>query len=155
MDDLILTIESLIRSVEETELTIGIQATEGAERLDGGALLIEIAQWNHWGTRTIPARPWLLEAQEAHGDDWLQAWADALQELADTGDTDRYLLRLRQLGVVAVADAQAALTDLRDPPNAAGTVRRKGSDNPLIDTGHLRNMHRAIVTFLGESQVVG
>ena len=33
---------------------------------------------------------------------------------------------------------QKQIEDLRDPPNAPSTIARKGSDNPLIDTGHMR-----------------
>ncbi len=42
------------------------------------------------------------------------------------------------IGVRAVRDVQLKITQLRIPPNAPSTIRRKGSSNPLIDTGRLR-----------------
>ncbi len=34
------------------------------------------------------------------------------------------------------------ITNLKTPPNAASTIARKGSDNPLIDTGRMRQSIR-------------
>lgn len=45
---------------------------------------------------------------------------------------------LNAMGPFAEAAFKQAITDLRDPPNAASTVRAKKSDNPLIDTGLMR-----------------
>jgi hypothetical protein len=39
------------------------------------------------------------------------------------------------LGPVAVAEFQQTIIDINDPPNAPSTVRKKGSSNPLVDTG--------------------
>lgn len=45
---------------------------------------------------------------------------------------------LAQLGAVAAANVQEAISDGVPPPNAPSTIRRKGSSKPLIDTGALR-----------------
>lgn len=42
------------------------------------------------------------------------------------------------LGGICVSAIQKYMTDLRNPPNTDFTVRRKGSSNPLIDTGRMR-----------------
>jgi hypothetical protein len=154
VDDLAASLESLIAGVGGMEITIGIQATEGAEVLDGGATVLDIANWNHWGTRRIPARPWLTQTKAQHEAGWTEAIVDGIDQLAQTGDADAFALRLRQVAVVAVADAKQVLTDLADPPNAPSTIAAKGSSNPLIDTGHLRNSHRATVTVNGKTEVV-
>ena len=44
-----------------------------------------------------------------------------------------------KLGILAKGDIQQSIVDLRDPPNAASTIRAKGSSNPLIDTGEMKN----------------
>lgn len=41
-------------------------------------------------------------------------------------------------GQQAVSVIQQAITDLDTPPNAPATIAKKGSSNPLIDTGHMR-----------------
>lgn len=40
---------------------------------------------------------------------------------------------------------QKKMRDLKDPPNSQMTIERKGSDNPLIDTGRLVGSIRHIV----------
>jgi hypothetical protein len=42
------------------------------------------------------------------------------------------------LGAVGQGDVQKAIVDLKSPPNAQSTIDAKGSSNPLIDTGHMR-----------------
>lgn len=150
-------LESTIRAVDGTEITVGIQATEGGQRHgDGGDVTtLDVAVWNHYGTRTAPPRPWLEQTAEQWGPAWLEAWAQAAAEVAETGDPGLYLMRVQQLAQVAVGDCKQVLTDLREPPNAESTIARKGSDNPLIDTSQLRDSHRAILTVGGRSEVVG
>lgn len=43
------------------------------------------------------------------------------------------------LGQIMVGFIQTYLTDLDYPPNSPTTIARKGSSNPLIDTGQLRD----------------
>ena len=43
-----------------------------------------------------------------------------------------------RLGALIVADIQEQITDISSPPNAPSTIQQKGSSNPLIDTGGLR-----------------
>lgn len=45
---------------------------------------------------------------------------------------------LDALGIEASGDVQRKMTDLQTPPNAPITVANKGSSNPLIDTGRMR-----------------
>lgn len=42
------------------------------------------------------------------------------------------------LGELIVGKVQRYLTDLRNPPNTPATITNKGSSNPLINTGRLR-----------------
>lgn len=43
------------------------------------------------------------------------------------------------VGTQIVTLVQDYMTDLRDPPNTPITIAKKGSSNPLIDTGELRS----------------
>lgn len=43
------------------------------------------------------------------------------------------------MGELMVGMIQKYLTDLKYPPNAPSTITYKGSSNPLIDEGHLRD----------------
>ena len=52
---------------------------------------------------------------------------------------------LATLGLLVQTDIQNTIRALQDPPNAPATIRAKGSDNPLIDTGVMLNSIRYAV----------
>jgi hypothetical protein len=47
--------------------------------------------------------------------------------------------KMKLIGMEQAAETQKTITDLRTPPNATSTIAKKGSSNPLIDTGELRS----------------
>lgn len=86
----------------------------------------------HFGNDKIPARPWLDVGVEQGNKEYLEV----IEEGAASGLSQSQILE--QVGAIAVGYVQQYITDLRDPPNAPSTVKKKGSDNPLIDTGAMR-----------------
>ncbi len=80
----------------------------------------------------IPARPWLSPGVQSGNEEYLQIIAAAI----DAGNPLRQALE--QVGVVAASKVQLYMTQLKQPPNAASTIKKKGSSNPLIDSGALR-----------------
>jgi phage gpG-like protein len=80
----------------------------------------------------IPARPWLNPGVMSGNVEYLNIIERALKD----GKTLDYALN--QVGVVAVGMVQKYMTDLRSPANAPSTIKKKGSSNPLIDSGALR-----------------
>ena len=45
---------------------------------------------------------------------------------------------MEKVGQFVQGEVQRSILDLRTPPNAPSTIARKGSSNPLIDTGVMR-----------------
>lgn len=88
---------------------------------------------------TIPARPWLYPGVESGSLEYVQALEKAVKD----GKSLQEALEI--VGVIAVASVRKYMTDLRTPPNAQGTIRKKGSSNPLIDSGALRGSVDAVV----------
>lgn len=81
---------------------------------------------------TIPARPWLEPGVQ-------QATPKILQAIEAGLEADQSMDQiLETVGVIAAGEVKVYMTQLRTPPNAESTVRMKGSDNPLIDTGAMR-----------------
>ena len=80
----------------------------------------------------IPARPWLSKGVDASNLEYVKLIEDGIAN-GDTMDQT-----LNRVGVVAVASVQRYMTELRTPPNAPSTIKRKGSSNPLIDSGAMR-----------------
>lgn len=88
----------------------------------------------------LPARPWLDVGV-----------ASATKEIVETirdGAEDGLTLdqTLQAVGAVAAAGVRQYMTDLKTPPNAASTIKKKKSANPLIDNGHLRSSVTFAVT---------
>jgi len=88
----------------------------------------------HFGTRDghIPARPWLDVGVNESSELYIDTIADGIE----SGTASMTVLN--QVGVLAVGSVQSYMTNLSDPPNAPSTIAAKGSANPLIDTGELR-----------------
>lgn len=83
-------------------------------------------------TVNIPARPWLSPGVNAGNDEYLKI----IEQSVTNGEPIKQALE--RVGVVAVGMVQKYMTELRTPPNAPSTIKAKGSSNPLIDSGALR-----------------
>ena len=80
----------------------------------------------------IPARPWLNPGVVSGNAEYLEVIEETLK------DGGTMTQALNKVGVVAVGKVQKYMTDLRTPPNAASTIKKKGSSKPLISSGALR-----------------
>ena len=101
---------------------------------DGGTL--DKAVYNEFGTRNIPERPFMRNG--------LRDGVPELRRLARVVAGKVYAGTLTprqglgQMGEKGKQLIQDSITDMRDPPNAAVTIERKGSSNPLIDSNDMR-----------------
>lgn len=115
---------------------VGVRGKDGNEKPPGSdATLVEIAAFNEFGTKTIPARPFLRST----ADENKQRYGDALANaVGETIDGKPVRLAFGKVGEMGVRDVQQKMRNLNTPPNAPSTIQKKGSSNPLIDKGHLR-----------------
>lgn len=118
-------------------LTVGVHEAENA-REDSELTNAQIGVYNHFGTENIPARPF-LDVGVMSG---AQSYSEALEEL-QPGNLQE---ALETIGVFAQSAVQEYMTDLRVPPNALSTIKKKGSSNPLIDTEELRSSIKWVVS---------
>lgn len=77
----------------------------------------------------IPARRW-LDTGVISG---IREYEEALTDLQPETIADA----LEVVGIEASAATRTFMRDLRTSPNAQSTIRKKGSSNPLIDTGEM------------------
>ena len=118
---------------------IGIHESAGMVE-SGEFSMATLGALQHFGNDKIPARPWLDVGVEQGNKEYL----DVIEEgIADGLSQDQIL---EQVGAIAAGYAQQYITDLDTPPNAPSTVKKKGSNNPLIDTGAMRASVTYIVT---------
>lgn len=104
-----------------------------------GTPVASVAAWNEFGTERngkehVPERPFFrkaIKAAETELKPILRANLDP-----KTMAVERPLAG--KLGSAFQKLIQQSITILRDPPNAPSTKQRKGSSNPLINTGTMR-----------------
>lgn len=117
---------------------VGVLGDAGAS--EEGTDLIDIAIYNEFGTRGIPARPFIRGAY----DEKRRQLAKRKERLWNLILQGRIGARraLGLLGEEHQGQIQEFMTALSQPPNAPSTIAQKGSSNPLIDTGRLRGSIR-------------
>lgn len=108
--------------------------------------VIERAIYNEFGTKggasgggwggPIPERPFFRNAMRANQKRYNQLLKISAKKILSGETTLRAVLT--KLGIVAQGNIQEEITKLKSPPNSPVTVERKGSSNPLIDTGEMR-----------------
>lgn len=134
----------------QKHVAVGVLGAKGAEKhrefvagADGTTVeqvgahtVAEVAQWNHYGTSAIPARPFLTIAMNLHRD----ALAKLQRRLAHGIVIGKLEIdqALGLLGEAAAAAVKQTIADGIPPPNAPATIERKGSATPLIDKDQLR-----------------
>lgn len=111
-------------------VTVGVHQDDNAR--PDQANNAQIGAMNHFGTDRIPARPWLDVGVASASQEVLDTIAEAIE------DGEPMDVALNRVGLVAVAGVQNYMDELSSPANAPSTVKRKGTDNPLIDTGELK-----------------
>ena len=103
-------------------------------RYPDGTPVAAVAAWNEFGAANIPERPFFRIA--------LAGMRDPIEQIIRNEINPLKLVVDRQLadkiGAYAAGAVQESIADLTSPPNAPSTVARKGSSNPLIDTGQMR-----------------
>lgn len=120
----------------ERKVLVGIQEEQGVQ-VEGDTTLATIGYFQEYGTRDIPARPWLSEGVKRADP------AALLKQVAiDVVNGKTAEVALERAGLAAVGAIQEGFTEIAWEPNAASTIKAKGSSQPLIDTGRLRQSVR-------------
>ncbi len=109
---------------------------KGSNDYPDGTSVIDVGIWNEFGTATIPERSFLRSGIGQHLGDYKQFNRRALRQIQRRNMT--VPKALGQLGVLASGHVREMIDEVRSPENAPSTIRMKGSSNPLVDTGHLK-----------------
>lgn len=126
---------------EEMQILVGVPEGAGSYDSEGGQQLTiaTIAAVNEFGTADgrIPARPFLSTAIEEGAPKFVRTVELGLPKVLSGEQPMSWLMH--RVGNIAKGEVQQKITDIKNPPNAPATIAKKGSSNPLIDTGALRN----------------
>ena len=131
-------LERIIRAAKQSNVPsvdIGFFSTA---RYQDGTPVAAVAAANEFGVRLsdggteIPERPFFRRAI-ARMEEELPA---LLESQIENGVLDP--AAAGRTGAWIAGKVQDSIVRMRQPPNSPATIARKGSSNPLIDTGHMR-----------------
>ena len=112
------------------KVRVGIIEQANYDGSDGESVA-QVAFWNEYGTVSIPPRPFFRNTIAAHRHEWPQQAAAILRQNGDVRQT------LALMGEGIKGQIVETIQNFSQPANAPATVRKKGFDKPLIDSGTL------------------
>jgi hypothetical protein len=122
-----------LRKMPDLRVVVGIRQDAGLS--EDGESLAAIATYNEFGLG-VPERSFMRSTFDERKTAYDDIGQRELGRVVDGKQDVRQALG--RLGLVVTGDVQAKIVDLREPPNAPLTIALKGSSNPLIDTGRMR-----------------
>ena len=108
---------------------------KGNRRKQGGKSMPQIAAENEFGTRTIPARPFMRTSFDENRDRINNVIANEYDKIIDGESTVKRSLNL--IGQFGTRLIQEKIRSIVSPPNSPRTIAAKGSSKPLIDFGQM------------------
>ena len=143
-----------LKKLGELECYVGFQGGTKAKKRVGDTIvdseveLIDVAAFNELGTSNIPSRPFMRQSLDANKDKvvgFCKAQFDRLCEGATAEDV------IKDLALFEKDLIQQTILEGDFAPNAPSTIKKKGSDLPLFDTGHMRQSVVAIIDKKGRT----
>lgn len=107
---------------------------------EGGKLTLlqaEVAAHQEFGTKNIPSRPFMRLSIDSNKEKIFGFVLKTHRAVVDGSINVRQ--GLDRIGVFMGSLIKKQIRDLRTPPNAPSTIKRKKSSNPLIDTAQMIN----------------
>lgn len=121
-----------LQKLSRLEVQVGFQ--EG-QTYEDDTSLADVAAYNELGTSDSPARPFMRQSFENHEPELKAACEQVNKTLAEGGTTEK---ALKDLGVFCKGLVQQEIVDGGFVANKPSTIKKKKSEQPLIDTGHMR-----------------
>ena len=128
-----------LEKLTKLEVAVGYTADQ---TYNDGTSLAEVAAYNELGSSTTPPRPFIKQTLEDKEDEIDAMKKDASQAVENGMSAENVL---KEIGVKVKGIIQEGIVDGDWEPNAPSTIKRKGSSQPLIDTGHMRQSVNYVV----------
>ncbi len=132
---------------ELTKLEVAVGYQKGQDSEDG-VDMADIALFNELGTVHIPSRPFIRDSLNNNKDKITQFMQKAAKGIANGASAEEVL---KQIGVFQKGLIQKEITNGSFVPNSPATIKKKGSDKPLIDTGRMRQSVNFVIRKKGGS----
>ena len=119
-----------LKKYSEMNASVRVGVLESATYPDGTPVAM-VAFWNEYGTKTSPVRAFFRTTVS----DQKKNWVLSVQNLMKMHDDPKKVMGL--IGEHMRGQIVQSINTWTDPPNAPYTVRMKGFNAPLRDTGQL------------------
>lgn len=128
-------------SKQPQQVKVGVPA--GGMDYPDGTKLVMVAAVNEFGSvdGRVPERSFLRSTVVNKRNVFRKFWRSQKAKQLLTGETNPNTI-LEILGQLAQAEVQKAIVEISEPANSEDTIAQKGSSNPLVDTGLLRQSIR-------------
>ena len=127
------------RIMRDLERLYGMEVVAGMLRDSGkasnGASYVDIATWNEYGTGHIPSRPFIRISADTNKAAWEKMAQQCVNGVID-GDSPRDAAQV--VGHRMVEDIRKVFGSSELKANAPSTVKKKGRNEPLVDSGEMR-----------------
>lgn len=133
-------------SIEPVRVTeSGAAHKPGASRKDAKVDMLDVVMWNELGTVHSPSRPFLRMSVDENEAKISKFVSKVFRWFINLKIDCEQLLNL--LGNFQKGLVQRTIREGKFVPNAPATIKIKGSDKPLIDTGRMRqSIHYQVMT---------
>ena len=127
------------RIMRDLQKLYGMEVVAGMLRDSGkaenGASYVDIATWNEYGTGHIPSRPFIRISADTNKAAWGRLAQQCVNNVID-GDNPRDAAQV--VGHRMVEDIRKVFGSSMLKANAPSTVKKKGRNEPLVDSGEMR-----------------
>lgn len=133
-------IQHRLRDLKGSYTKVGIQqgTIRKNEGVSGTSDMVIVAAVQEFGApkKNIPVRPFMRNAFDKNREVLYRSKERAFSSVVVNNMDAKRALEI--IGEAHKGQIQQEIVDLKFPPNAPSTIKRKKSSNPLIDTGQLR-----------------
>lgn len=124
--------QKMLKELADLQVRVGFQQGEASQ---DGVDMCDIAAWNELGTEHSPSRPFLRKSVDENVDK-INGFLQSKKSDLVRGKSAEQVLK--EIGIFQKDLIQEKITEGSFTPNAPATIKKKGSDKPLIDTGRMR-----------------
>ena len=129
-------VEGLLKRVK-TPGTVDVGIIDAGKYADGDITVAGIGFAHEFGTSTIPERSFMRSTIKEKKKEIVDLQKKLLKKV-QSGEMD-INKALGLVGAFAAGLISQKIVSIKSPPNSAATIKKKGSSNPLVDTGQLKN----------------
>ncbi len=123
----------------DTDILVGVPKDAQPYPEDGTPVAM-VAAAHEFGNAQVPERSFLRSTFDEQQKNYIKMASKLFKKAVDGKIDAEQIADL--IGLEAAADVVDKINAIQTPPNTDATILKKGSSNPLVDTGHLKQSIR-------------